>query len=251
MTLPSAQSPATVTEPNETTALVLLSYDEREALERLLPLIPFDLFDRVVAIDPGSTDGTLDLYEESGIEVLIQEKRGRGNAFILAGESLDTDRIVFFSADGNENPDDLPLMLRHLDEGYDLVIGGRFIRAGSCSDNSDDPLRLRRAGSIGFSLIVRLVWGCDVYDSCNGFRGIRRDAMRRMRLDAPSHEIELQSTIRAAKLGMKIKEFPTRELLRMGGWRKKTAGTWSLGWWTGLYLLREILVGRRFDARSR
>lgn len=230
----------------ETTTLVLLSYDEREALEKLLPLIPLDLFDRVLAIDPGSTDGTLELYEEHAIPCVIQPERGRGNAFRLAADILDSDRVVFFSADGNENPADLPVMLSHLDEGYDLVIGGRFIRRGSCSDNSDDPLRLRRAGSIGFSVIVRLLWGCDVWDSCNGFRGLRLESMRRMHLDAPSHEIEIQTTIRATKLGMKIKEFPTRELLRMGGWRKKTAGTWSLGWRTALYLAREVLIGRRF-----
>ena len=252
MTEPSPEHPscAPVAKGGSTT-LVLLSYDEREALERLLPLIPLHLFDRVVAIDPGSTDGTLELYQARGIPYVIQPARGRGNAFLLAAEIVDTERVVFFSADGNENPEDLPLMLRYLDEGYDLVIGGRFVRPGSCSDNSDDPWRLRRAGSIGFSAIVRLLWGCDVWDSCNGLRGFRLEAMRRMRLDAPLHEIELQSTIRAAKLGMRIKEFPTRELLRMGGWRKTTAGTWTLGWRTALYLVREILLGRRFDAATR
>lgn len=250
MTVQSPETRAPRPTPAETTALVLLSYDEREALERLLPLIPFDLFDRVLAIDPGSTDGTLDLYEANGIPVVIQKKRGRGNAFILASEIVETDRIVFFSADGNENPEDLSVILGFLDDGYDLVIGGRFVREGAASDNSDDPLRLRRAGSMGFSVIVRLIWGCDVWDSCNGFRGLRRDAMKRMCLDAPSHEIEIQTTIRAAKLGMKIKEFPTRELLRMGGWRKKTAGTWSLGWQTGRCIAREIFMGRRFDDRD-
>ena len=39
--------------------MALLSYDEREALERLLPMIPLARFDTVLAIDPGSTDGTL------------------------------------------------------------------------------------------------------------------------------------------------------------------------------------------------
>jgi len=31
---------------------------------------------------------------------------------------------------------------------------------------------------------------------------------------------------------------------------KRTAGTWSLGWRTGIYLLREIFVGRRFDGAT-
>ena len=225
------------------TTLVLLSYDERDALERLLPRIPFQLFDRVLALDGGSTDGTLALYEARGIETVVQKARGRGNAFIEAMNLVTTDRVVFFSTDGNEDPGDLPRMLAHLEEGYDLVIAGRFVRPGSCSDNSDDPLRIRRFGSMAYSLLVRLVWGPDVWDSCNGYRGFRVASMRAMGLDAPLHEIEIQSTIRAAKLKMRIKEFPTRELPRLAGTFKPTARTATLAWRTGLYFARELMPG--------
>jgi glycosyltransferase involved in cell wall biosynthesis len=233
----------------ETTTLALLSFDEREALERLLPLIPFGRFDRVLAIDPGSTDGTLDLYRAHDIPVHVQRERGRGNAFQLAQKVAGTDRIVFFSTDGNEDPADLPRMLDYLDQGYDLVIAGRFLQSGATSDDSDDPLRLRKLGNITYSLIVRLVWRSGVWDSINGYRAMRVEAMRRMHLDAPLHEIELQSTIRAAKLGLRIAEFPTREQPRLGGWRKASAGTWILGVRIGFFLLREMVIGRRF-ARS-
>ncbi|MFN8644169.1 MAG: glycosyltransferase family 2 protein [Candidatus Binatia bacterium] len=234
----------------ETTALVLLSFDEREALERLLPRIPLDRFDRVLAIDPGSTDGTLELYHQHGIPVHLQAARGRGHAFQLAERVAGTDRIVFFSTDGNEDPADLPRMLACLDEGYDLVIAGRFILPGACSDYSDDPLRLRKLGNIVYSLIVRLCWRSGVWDSINGYRALRVEAMRRMRLDAPLHEIELQSTIRAAKLGLRIAEFPTREQPRLGGTRKASAATLTLGVRIGGFLLRELLIGRRFAGSS-
>lgn len=236
---------------NRSTTLVLLSYDEKEALEQLIPRIPFDRFERVFAIDGGSTDGTLDLYRAHGIPYRVQELRGRGNAFRLAAQIADTERVVFLSTDGNEKPEDLPTMLRHLDEGYDLVIGGRFILPGSCSDDSDDPLYLRKIGNIVYSLLVRALWRSGVWDSINGYRGFRLSSMRRLRLDAALHEIELQSTIRAAKLGMRIKEFPTTELRRLGGERKATAGTFTLGWRLGRSLLREILVHNRFVRAGR
>jgi glycosyltransferase involved in cell wall biosynthesis len=227
------------------TTLVLLSYDERAALEKLVPLIPFDLFDRVLAIDAGSTDGTLDIYQAHAIPYLLQSVPGRGNAFLQAQDKMETERVVFFSTDGNEDPSDLPRMLAYLDEGYDLVIAGRFILAGSCSDDSDDPCRIRKLGSIAYSLIVRAIWRSGVWDSCNGYRGFKLASMKQMKLDAPLHEIELQSTIRATKLGMRIKEFPTRELRRMGGPRKPTAATLTLAWRTGFFLLREIFLGKR------
>lgn len=233
----------------ETTALVLLSYNERAALERLLPRLPLERFNRVLAVDAGSTDGTLELYRAHAIPVYLQTAAGRGHAFRLAQDVAETDRLVFLSTDGNEDPADLPQMLRYLDDGYDLVIAGRFVHRGAASDDSDDPLRLRKLGNLTYSLIVRLLWRSGVWDSINGYRALRVDAMRRMQLDAPLHEIELQSTIRAAKLGMRIKEFPTREQPRLAGTRKATAATFTLGWRIGGFLLREIAIGRSF-ARS-
>ena len=213
----------------------------------MISRIPVDLFDRVLAIDAGSTDGTLEVYRAHGIPYFLQTAPGRGNAFLMAQEKVETDRLVFFSTDGNEDPNDLPTMLRYLDLGYDLVIGGRFLLPGSSSDDSDDPLRIRKWGNIGYSAIVRMLWGSGVRDAINGYRGFRLHALKRMRLDAPRHEIELQSTIRAAKLSMKVKEFPTQELRRLGGTRKPTAATLTLGWRLGRFLVREIFLGRRFE----
>ena len=84
-------------------------------------------------------------------------------------------------------------------------------------------------------------------DAINGYRAFRTAALRRLHLDAERHEVELQSTIRAAKLGMRIKEFATRERPRLAGTRKASAGTLILGWTLGRCLLREMRIGRRFE----
>ena len=241
--------PATFSSGDAT--LVLLSFDEREALEKILPRIPLALFDKVFAIDPGSTDGTLELYSRAGIDVVIQEKRGRGEAFILGSTLAETEYIVFLSVDGNEDPGDLPRMLELLRGGNDQVIAGRFVQRGATSDDSDDPLRLRRAGATTFGILARLFFSTGVWDATNGYRGFRLKAMRRLRLDASGHEIEYQATIRAAKLGLRTVEFPTHELERLGGWRKRSAGTFALGWVTLVCLLRELTGGLRFAGVDR
>lgn len=236
-------APPTVTA--ESTTLVLLSFNEAEALAKLLPKLPRHSFERVLAIDPGSTDGTLELYAENGIEVVHQRQRGRGHAFRLAAEIVETSRVVFLSTDGNEDPRDLPRHLALLDQGHDLVIGGRFILPGATSDDSDDPLRIRKWGNVACSGLVRVLWGSGVWDAINGYRAFQVASLRRLQLDAPLHEVELQSTIRAAKLGMRIAEFPTRELPRLGGERKQTAATWTLVRRLSWFLLREVALGRR------
>ena len=234
----------------DTATLVLLSFDEREALERLIPSIPRSIFDRVFAIDPGSTDGTLELYRETGIEVVMQQRHGRGVAFRLGAQIATTDLVVFFSVDGNEDPADLPRLLGLLRAGHDQVIAGRFVQRGAHSDDSDDPLRLRKAGAATFGALARLFFRTRVWDATNGFRGFRVDALRRLSLDAAGHDIEYQATIRAARLGLRTTELPTHELPRLGGWRKQTAGTWALGTATLRCLLREIARSVRYATPS-
>lgn len=231
------------------TTLVLLSYDEREALEELLPLLPLELFEEVVAIDPGSTDGTLELYAVHGIPVKFQKERGRGSAFQLATQIITTPRVVFLSTDGNEDPRDLPRLMAGLDAGYDMIVAGRFVRAGSASDNSDDPLRIRKSATIAGSALIRLIWRSGVWDAINGFRAFQTDSLRRLNLDATMHDIELQSTIRAARMRMRILEIATREQRRMGGLRKATAGTWTLLVSLGSSFARELFsAGPRADS---
>jgi glycosyltransferase involved in cell wall biosynthesis len=227
-------------------SLVVLVWDEIEALQNIWESIPFSLFDEVVFIDPGSTDGTIEFINGKGYSVHIQKKLGRGNAFVEGMNLVRNEHIIFFSGDGNEDAKDIPTMISFLNDGYDMVIAGRHLLPGAKSDDSDDPLLLRKCVPILFGLFAHMVWNTGVNDAVNGFRGFKKSSMKKMHLDAPKHEIELQSTIRAAKLNMKIKEFATVEGLRAGGVRKPTAGSFKIGF-SQIYLLwRELWIGKSF-----
>lgn len=233
-------------EENKKFSLLILVWDEIEALQNIWSSIPFSLADEILFIDPGSTDGTIEFIESKGYQVLIQKKSGRGNAFIEGADVAKYENIIFFSGDGNEDPAEIPRIIRYLNEGYDLVIAGRHLLPGSKSDDSDDPLLLRKFVPILFGFFAHFVWKTGVKDAINGFRGFKKSSMKRMNLDSPKHEIEIQSTIRAAKLGLKIKEFPTVELLRAGGERKPTAGSFNIGFSIVRLLWREVWIGKSF-----
>ena len=235
---------------NNKTTLVILVRDELDAIKHLLPKIPLNSVDEIIVMDGQSKDGTKEFMEKQELKVFTQKKLGRGNAFIEALEKTENENLIFFSGDGNENPEDIPKMNQYLKEGHDLVIGGRFILGGSKSDDSDDFFKIRKYGNIAFSKIVDIIWNSNVKDSINGFRGMKRSAMEKMKLDAPKHEIELQSTIRASKLKLKIEEFPTVEQIRLGGIRKNTAGTHILAYRLSLFLIKEILIGKKFTKGS-
>jgi len=198
--------------------LVILTLNEIEGVTQVFPKLPLHLVDEVLVVDGGSTDGTVEFFEARGVRVIRQVRRGRGEAFRLAVRDARNDFLVFFSPDGNEEPADIPLLVEGLAQGYDMVIGSRFM-AGGCSEDDDKFLfASRRWGNLTFTWLVSLLFarGTRLSDSINGFRAVTRAAFARLRPDAEGYAIEFQMSIRALQLGLRILEMPTQESARIG-----------------------------------
>jgi glycosyltransferase involved in cell wall biosynthesis len=196
--------------------LIILTKNEIVGIKRLYDKLPLNAVDEVIAIDAGSTDGTLDFFKEKGIRAIVQEKKGRGEAFRIAAKNASGDYIIFFSPDGNEDPDDIEKMIKIAGGGYHIVIGSRFMK-GARSDDADKRIRYRSFGNWFFTKVVNILWRNDLTDAINGFRLVRKDALSAMNLDAQNFGIEYQMSIRALKLKYRIKEIPTYEGDRISG----------------------------------
>jgi glycosyltransferase involved in cell wall biosynthesis len=199
--------------------LVILTLNEIEGVTHIFPKLPLYLVDEVLVVDGGSTDGTIEFFEARGVRVIRQERRGRGEAFRLAVRDARNDFLVFFSPDGNEEPADIPQLVEGLSQGYDMVIGSRFM-TGGCSEDDDKFLfASRRWGNLTFTWLVSLLFArgtLRLSDSINGFRAVTRAAFARLRPDAEGYAIEFQMSIRALQLGLRILEMPTQESPRIG-----------------------------------
>jgi glycosyltransferase involved in cell wall biosynthesis len=227
-----------------TKALVLLTYNEIDGSKALHSRIPYELFDKVILVDGGSSDGTIEFWQDHGIEVIEQRSKGRGTAFILALEACTEDILLFFSPDGNENPEDIPKLLTAVESGADLAIATRFGKGAKSFDAEGH----RRFGNLFFTFLVNFFFRGSVTDAVNGFRAIKRRKMLLLNLPYSRFEIEFQMTIRASKLRFKIVEVPTTELERIGGFSK--AGSISVGISYLKILFKELIIGRRFLRRN-
>ncbi|MBX3022821.1 MAG: glycosyltransferase [Bdellovibrionales bacterium] len=228
--------------------LCILCRNELECLKLMLPRLPQpgprSGYDAWVAIDGGSTDGSVEFLQSHGIPVVAQSRRGRGDAFLQAFDKIDSDAYIFFSPDGNEDPDDFTRFRLELTKGADLVIASRMMK-GAVNEEDIHWIRLRKWANNAFNLLANLLFrraGPYITDSINGYRAITRAAARRLNLDSLDYTIEYQMTIRALKARLNIAEFPTHEGQRLAG----DTGAQSIP--TGIRFLkklwREFRIGR-------
>lgn len=208
--------------------LVLLVLNEIDGLRQLWEQLPIADFARVVAVDGGSTDGSREFLAEQGIPVLDQPIRGRGVAFRVAAEATDTDRLVFYSPDGNEDPADIARLDDLIAGGADLAIASRF--APGAVNEEADAIRARARVNQSLTWVANRLFnrqGPFVTDTINGFRALRRTALLELATTVKRFPIEYQISIRAMKRGWRIAELPTLEGQRAGGESK--ALSWPVG----------------------
>lgn len=93
----------------------------------------------VLVMDDASGDGSKELVAsrpEAWIRMVVRDKdRGLSPAVLDGMRQATGDVLICMDADLSHPPEAIPLMLRKLEEGADFVIGSRYVKGGSTSDD--------------------------------------------------------------------------------------------------------------------
>lgn len=189
----------------------------------------------VVVADNGSTDGSIEIAEKMGARVVPVPVKGYGAAL---SEGIFEARGEFvIMGDSDDSYDFLALQpyVDKLREGYDLVMGNRFM--GGISPGAM-PLLHRYFGNPFLSFMGRRFYEHRVCgDFYCGLRGFRKQAIQELRLQSTGMEFALEMIIKAELYRLKITEVPTT-LSPDGRDRKPHLKTFRDGWRSlRLYLL--------------
>ena len=194
----------------------VLTLDEIDGVSAIMPQVKKEWADRIIFVDGGSKDGTIEKAKELGFEVIHQKNKGEGNACRVGTDATESDYVMFFSPDGNDVPQDIQKLVQKSKEGYDIAHISRFGK----DSISDDANWLDRFGNNMFTFLVNSFFGGNYTDALNGFRIIKRSIWDELKTDAQYLNIEQQTCIRLAKLRIPLFEIEGREPKRIGGERK-------------------------------
>jgi glycosyltransferase involved in cell wall biosynthesis len=160
----------------------------------------------VIVADNGSIDGSQDIARAHGARVVHADRRGYGNALQAGIAAARSDYVIMGDADDSYDFVHLEPFVERLREGYDLVMGNRFlgeIKPGAM------PWLHRYVGNPVLTAILNLFFHSPIQDAHCGLRGFRKDAYDRLRLRTPGMEFASEMVVKACLQRQRITEVPT------------------------------------------
>ncbi len=182
--------------------------DERDNLrplhERLGDALnPLGLDYEVVFVDDGSTDGSFDVLSVLATDdvrvKVVQLRRNYGQTPALQAGIAHSTGAILVTMDGDlqNDPADIPMLLKHLDEGYDVVLGWRKDR--------QDNLWYRKIPSLLGNALIRWVTRVKIKDMGCTLRAMRRHAAEELSLYGEMHRF---IPVLAQNTGARILQVP-------------------------------------------
>ncbi|MEE8381760.1 MAG: glycosyltransferase family 2 protein [Thermodesulfobacteriota bacterium] len=170
-------------------SVVIPLYNEEKSLAELHNRIILSLQSlssnyELIFVDDGSTDNSFsvirDLHKRDDRVKAIRFRKNFGKASALSAgfKEAEGTTIVTIDADLQDLPEEIPTLIKKMDEGYDLVSGWKFKRK--------DPL-LRRIASRLFNSVTSFYTGVKIHDFNCGLKCYRREVIEELDLYGELH----------------------------------------------------------------
>jgi glycosyltransferase involved in cell wall biosynthesis len=201
-------------------SVIIPTYNEAQAIGRVLADLPSGLATEVIVVDSNSSDGTAEIAAKMGARVLKEPRRGYGRACLTGIANANSPEvIVFLDGDYSDRPSELPILLAPILEGRaDITVGSRL---GVDRNSGALPWHAAFGNRLAASLI-QLLYGLKISD-LGPFRAVRASVLRALALEEATYGWAVEMILKGALAGFRIVEVPVSYHPRIG--KSKISGT--------------------------
>ncbi len=161
-------------------SIVVPLFNEEESLKPLAREIKKVLVDynsnfEVIFVDDGSRDRSLNVLKDLRNEdrrfrfISFQKNFGKAAALQVGFEAATGDVVITMDADLQDDPNEIPNLIKKLEEGYDMVSGWKKVRF--------DPF-IKKSTSRFFNMITRMMSGIKIHDFNCGLKAYRKSVVK-------------------------------------------------------------------------
>lgn len=190
---------------NEAESILMLSNEIKKSLKSIM--ISYE----VIFVDDGSTDKSLQIIKD----ICRQDKRcrfisfnknyGKSAALQMGFKETTGEVIITMDADLQDDPNEIPALIRKIEEGFDLVSGWKKVR--------HDPF-IKKTSSKFFNFVTGLMSGIKIHDFNCGLKAYKRSVIENMHVYGELHRY---MPVLASWNGFKVGEIPVKHHPRRYG----------------------------------
>jgi glycosyltransferase involved in cell wall biosynthesis len=225
-------------------SLVIPAFNEAESLPHLFEEIRVvcereRLDYEVIVIDDGSRDGTYGVVQAAHAKdvriqgIRFRSNRGKAAALAEGFRRATGERIITMDADLQDDPEEIPLLLKKIEEGWDLVSGWKHVR--------HDPWHKTLPSKL-FNFATVKASGLSLHDFNCGLKAYRQEVVQTLNLYGELHRY---IPVLAHWNGFRVTEKPINHRARRFG--KSKYGLARLN--NGLFDLITLLFLHRYTTR--
>jgi UDP-N-acetylglucosamine---dolichyl-phosphate N-acetylglucosaminyltransferase len=186
--------------------VIIPAYNESERISPVISQVK-KYCSNIIVVDDGSRDNTFDVAEKHKVYVLKHiVNMGKGSALKTGCDfalKKGAKFLVAIDADGQHDPDMVPIFLKSLDNN-DIIFGYR-----SFSKNMPGILRF---GNNFINFVTKVLYGISLKDTQCGYRAFTVSAYKKIRWSSTDYAMESEMIANAGKHKLKYSELKIKTI---------------------------------------
>lgn len=243
--------------------IIIPTYNEKENIGRMIDVLESEIFPKiktaqmeVLIVDDKSPDGTAEIVRQKmknfkNITLNLGNKQGLGAAYkrgmAYAMKEMKADAVIEFDADFQHDPKYIIDLVEKFNEGYDYIIGSRFVKGGLVPKNWSIDRKFLTFGGGLFSRFVLFFPNINkVKDVSTGLKLTRvKNVLDKVDFTKISDDFYYKTQIlyQIVNMGAKVKEIPLQ-------FKTREKGETKMGFNTVIGTFKAVIILRLADPKT-